>query len=426
MAQPINDIKSDNALFTKSEWKIIFLMAAVQFVNILDFMMVMPLGEDIARAMLFSPSHIGYLGGSYTAAACVAGLVGGMFLDRFDRRQALAVALFGLVATTALGGLSQNFEQLIITRVLAGFCGGPATALAISCVADNIHPSRRGRALGIVMGSFSMASIFGVPLGLELALIGGWRIPFFVVAGLGLLIVGGVITLLPAQRAHLVREGIAHLKSSNPFLNMINVLRYPGAIGGLSIALFTMLSMFMIVPNIATYVQHNLGFPRNQMSLLYLIGGGLSFFSVIIAGRFVDRFGSTPVTTVTTLCMAAVIYLCFINPNFIALPVLALFPMFMLFSSARMVGNGTVLSKITAPRDRASYMSIVSAVQHLAGACGAFFSSMLLKNDDQGAFIYMDIIAMISIVLSLLLPAIMLMVERKIRLNNKTVSENKQ
>ena len=78
-----------------SERLIIFLVGAVQFVNILDFMMVMPLGPDFARALGISTAHLGLIAGSYTAAAAVAGIVGARFLDRFDRRKALGVALFG-------------------------------------------------------------------------------------------------------------------------------------------------------------------------------------------------------------------------------------------------------------------------------------------------------------------------------------------
>ena len=56
-----------------SERAIVFLVGAVQFVNILDFMMVMPLGPDFSRALGIPTSHLGYIGGAYTAAASVAG-----------------------------------------------------------------------------------------------------------------------------------------------------------------------------------------------------------------------------------------------------------------------------------------------------------------------------------------------------------------
>lgn len=73
-----------------SERSLLFLIGAVQFVNILDFMMVMPLGPDFARDLGIPTSQLGLIGGSYTAAAAVTGLLGAFFLDRFDRRSALA------------------------------------------------------------------------------------------------------------------------------------------------------------------------------------------------------------------------------------------------------------------------------------------------------------------------------------------------
>ena len=132
-----------------SERTIVFLVGAIQFVNILDFMMVMPLGPDFARALGFSASHIGYVGGAYTAAACVAGLVGALFLDRFDRRSALAVCMAGLIAGTAAGGFATGLPSLMAARVLAGAFGGPATSISLAIVADAIPAERRGKvALG--------------------------------------------------------------------------------------------------------------------------------------------------------------------------------------------------------------------------------------------------------------------------------------
>src|SRR5688572_21003581 len=89
-----------------SERWIIFLVGAVQFINILDFMMVMPLGPDFALALGIPESHLGWIGGSYTAAGAIAGIGGAFFLERFDRRKALTVAMLGLVLSTAAGGLA--------------------------------------------------------------------------------------------------------------------------------------------------------------------------------------------------------------------------------------------------------------------------------------------------------------------------------
>src|SRR5687768_7538784 len=160
-----------------SERRIIFLVGAVQFVNILDFMIVMPLGPDFAVALGISSSQLGLIGGAYTAAAAVAGLLGSFFLDRFDRRSALALSMLGLAAGTFAGAFATGLGSLIAARAIAGAFGGPATSLSLSIVADVVPPERRGKALGAVMGAFAVASVIGVPAGLELARKGGWQLP---------------------------------------------------------------------------------------------------------------------------------------------------------------------------------------------------------------------------------------------------------
>lgn len=187
-----------------SERTIVFCVGAVQFVNILDFVIVMPLGPDFAKALGIPLSHLGYVGGSYTAAASVSGLAGAFFLDRFDRRKALAVAMLGLVIGTLSGAFATGLATLMLARVVAGAFGGPATSLSYSIIADVIPPARRGKAMGAVMGAFAVASVLGVPAGLELARRGSWKLPFVAVAVLGALLGTYAHAALPAMIGHLV------------------------------------------------------------------------------------------------------------------------------------------------------------------------------------------------------------------------------
>src|SRR5262249_17144688 len=181
----------------KRERAVVLLVAAVQFVNILDFVMVMPMGPDFAAALGIPSSKLGMIGGSYTAAAALSGLAGSFFLARVGRRRARGVAVLGLVAGTALGGGGTGFGSLMAARVIAGLFGGPATSLSFSIVADVVPPQRRGTAMGIVMGAFSVASVLGVPAGLEAARHFGWRAPFVSLAGLGALVPVPAVFLLP-------------------------------------------------------------------------------------------------------------------------------------------------------------------------------------------------------------------------------------
>jgi MFS family permease len=65
----------------RRERSILLLVSAVQFVNVLDFVMVVPLGPDFASALGIPVSRLGLVTGSYTLAAAAAGVAGSGFLD---------------------------------------------------------------------------------------------------------------------------------------------------------------------------------------------------------------------------------------------------------------------------------------------------------------------------------------------------------
>jgi predicted MFS family arabinose efflux permease len=381
-----------------TERKIVFLLAAVQFVNILDFMMVMPLGPDFATALSIPTSRLGIIGGSYTAAAAVAGLLGAQFLDRFDRRRALALAMLGLVMATAGGAFAQTFAQLVTTRIIAGMFGGPATSIALAILTDAVPPERRGRAVGAVMGAFSAASVLGVPAGLELAHRGDWRTPFFAVAGLGVLVVTGVFALMPPQRGHIAAGG-TRLRG-RPFREFFADPRIRLALASTAAAF---LGVFAVIPNITAFFQYNLGYPRQNLGILYFCGGTVSFFAMRVAGKIVDRRGPMPAIWFGSLLISSLFAGGFI-PAFTPIPVPVIFVGFMLANSVRVVGLNTMTSKIPAPAERARFMSLQSSVQHIAAAVGAALSSLLLYERPTHALGGMPRLACVAIVSAMSLP----------------------
>ena len=403
---------SDNTLFTRAEQWLLLIVGAVQFVNILDFMMVMPLGPDFARALDVSAAHIGWSGGSYTVAAAVAGIVGAFFLDRFDRRTALTVALLGLAIATALGGSAWDLPSLMVARVLAGVFGGPATALALSVISDCVPPERRGRAMGAVMGAFSVAAVLGVPMALALAHHGDWRWPFWGVGALTLVVAGAVWLICPPMRGHLAN-------GQPPVENPLKVLSNPTARASLATTVTVFSASFAIVPNIAGYLQFNRGWPRDDMDLLYGMGGLVTFFSMRWVGRMVDRFGASQVATVGTVILALDL-LCTFVVTVPAIPVMLLFVGFMVGQSTRTVPLSALSSRVPAPDERARFMSAQSAIQNLASSLGAITASQILTTDDTGRLIGMEKVAMLSIALVLAQPVLMRVVTQRLSLRSAT------
>jgi len=384
---------------------VIVLVALVQLVNVLDFVMVMPLGQDFARALAIDESRLGLIGGSYTAAAAVSGLLSARFLDRFDRRRALAVAMLGLVCATAAGGLAVGLPSMMAARIAAGAFGGPATSLSLAIVADVVPPERRGKAMGVVMAAFAVASVIGVPAGLAAAQAGSWRTPFFALAIIGLTVVFYAVSQLPALRLHLQRGAVV----ATPTLTLLKrrdmqlMLASAGAMT---------LSIFMIVPYVRSFLVNNYGYPEDRILYLYLAGGIGSFLVVQFTGRAVDRFGSTPVALLGTFMVTSCLLVGFL-PDHPVLPVMVVFVAFMSTASLRGVPMSALSSKLPAPHERAQYMSLQSATQHIASSIGAIGAAQILASDPvTHRLLHVPVNVLASVAVGATMPVLMLPVER--------------
>lgn len=394
-------------------------IAAVQFINVLDFVIVMPLGPDFARALGVSEARLGHVNGAYTAAACVAGLLGAVFLDRFDRRAALGVTLAGLVLGTAGGGFATDFATLLASRVVAGAFGGPATSLCFSILADVVPQSRRGRAMGTVMAAFSLASVAGVPSGLLLAEHLGWRAPFFALAALGALVSAVALAALPPLKGHLASVSDA---PSGGLAGLARLLRDPLVLLACLMTATVMAAGFSVIPNIAAYLQLNLGLPRPSLKWAYLMAGAVTFFTTQLGGRLVDRFGPFAVSVAGASGFITVAFTVFYLPHEAMAPALVYLAVtvFMAFNGLRNVAYNTLATEVPEPAVRASYQSLQSAVKNGASAGGAMVAAQLLSTgarpDGAGPWLVgMPKVAALSMVLTLAIPVVVRAVQQGVR-----------
>nr|WP_042868228.1 MFS transporter [Aeromonas piscicola] len=367
------------------------LAALMQLVSALDFMMIMPLGPDLSRALNISPTYIGYLGGGYALAAALSSLLCARYLDRFDRKHVALLSLLGITLSTWACALAWDMESLFFTRLLAGVFAGPATSIALAIVVDTTPLKQRGRAMAIVMGAFSLSAIAGVPLGLELAMLKGWSAPFYVVGGLGLCVCVAAYIRLPGMTAHLGR--------SQKVFSSIEMLKRPvvwNAFMAIGLAIF---STFLIVPNIAAYFQFNLDVPRGDMSGYYVMGGIFSLFAMQFGGYFIDRFGAMRVTILMGVLTIAVVWDGFMREPW--LPTIVIFTLFMVVTSIRTITVATVNSQVAEPWERAGFMSLQNVFQHIFSGSAAVVSSMILTNVD-GYLGNMSILAWLTIALTVI------------------------
>ncbi len=126
-----------SALSPSRERWLLLTIAGVQFTNIVDFMVMMPLGPQFTQLFAITDAQFGLLVSAYTFASGVSGLVGAGFIDRFDRKRALLMAYVLFAVATLACGLASTYGGLMLARVAAGIFGGalqyPACRRLVHC-----------------------------------------------------------------------------------------------------------------------------------------------------------------------------------------------------------------------------------------------------------------------------------------------------
>jgi predicted MFS family arabinose efflux permease len=181
---------------SKQERIIIFLLAALNFTHILDFMIMMPLGNYLMPFFEISPKQFSFLVASYPITAFFSGFAAAFFVDRMDRKKVLLFAYTGFLIGTLACGFAPSFGLPLAARILTGLFGGFIGAQGMSIIADLFGYERRGAAMGAVMSSFAIASTIGVPFALYLSNIFTWHAPFIFVGLLGIAVVPLVIKFI--------------------------------------------------------------------------------------------------------------------------------------------------------------------------------------------------------------------------------------
>ncbi|WP_265301603.1 MFS transporter [Verminephrobacter eiseniae] len=389
---------SDNPVLSPSRERWLLLtLAGIQFTHILDFMIMMPLGPRFTQLFAISDAQFGLLVSAYTLSAGVSGLLAGTYVDRFGRKRLLLV-LYGLFGLATLAcGVAPGYALLMVARILAGAFGGVLSALSQTIVADVVPFERRGRAMGIVMTSFSVSTVAGVPLGLLLAQYGGWHLPFFAIAAL--------VALLALQAARTLPTLTAHLQAA----------RGRTALGGITQVLadhnhrwaflFSALLMFTgftVIPYITIYMQTNAGVRADQVPLLYLCGGLVTLFTARLFGRLTDRWGK--VFTYRRLALACTLPLLAITlvRGVPLWAVIAVSTLMFTFLSGRMIpGMAIVASAAQAPL-RGTFMTLNTSVQSAAMGLASFVGGLLISRDAQGLVQHYWMAALVGIGASLL------------------------
>jgi predicted MFS family arabinose efflux permease len=370
----------------RSERVLLHTLAAMQFTNIVDFMIVMPLGPQLMRLFEIGPGEFASIVSSYTITAGLSGIAGAFFLDRFDRKKALFWIYCGFIFGTFSCAFAPSYFTLLIARSVTGAFGGVIGSLVMSIVGDAIPAQRRGHAMGVVMTSFSLASVLGVPFALYLATLWGWHAPFIFLGALGILVLTVGMKVLPSLSSH-IQRGSAR---ENIFAILPEIARNPNQLWALCLGAMLMLGHFTVVVFFSPAMSANVGFSDQELTYIYFFGGLATYFSSPWIGRAADRFGALQVFTVAVVLSAIPTFIVTNMGRTHIAPALLVSTAFFILGTARMVPMTTMVTGTVEPRRRGGFMSLYNSLQHLFIGISTTVAGMIVTTAPDGRLEHLE------------------------------------
>lgn len=259
----------------------VMLLALGNFAVGTDAFVVAGLLPDIAKDMNVAVGLAGQLVTLFSITYGVSAPLLMALTGRWTPTRVLMIALSAFCLANVGSALAPTFPLLLLTRVLAGCLVAAFAPLAFAVAVQLAPPERRGQALGLVAGGYTLATVLGSPLGAWVGEHFSWRMSFGLVAILaGVALLGIVLAGLPKVAT------LPSLSLAERLAPMVT----PRFLLALLPAWLWNLSIFMLYTYIAPLLEHNL--PGVDISFMLIVFGLGAVIGSWSGGISVDRFGS--------------------------------------------------------------------------------------------------------------------------------------
>jgi DHA1 family chloramphenicol resistance protein-like MFS transporter len=146
-------------------------------------MMLAGLLPELATDLRISIPQAGLLISGFALGMMVGAPVLALATLRWPKRRALLLFTGIFAATHVVSAWTDSFAVLLAMRFAGAFVYAGFWAVAATTAVALVPPDRRGRAMSVIAGGLTVATVIGLPLGTVLGQHAGWRATFLAVAG---------------------------------------------------------------------------------------------------------------------------------------------------------------------------------------------------------------------------------------------------
>ncbi|MBM7652430.1 MFS transporter [Neobacillus cucumis] len=273
----------------------VYLLALVSFVVGLAELIVGGILDIVANGLGVSVSKAGELISIYSFVFAIFSPVLLTVTAKVERKKLFLWTLLIFFSGNILAFVSPNFLVLFISRIISAATGSLLVVLSVTLASTMVKEEFRARAIGVIFMGVSGSLVIGVPIGLVIGHMFGWRSPFLFIAILTLISIMGIMVFLDKMEPRpiiTIRKQLETLKKPKIlFAQLTSLLFLTG-----HLTLYAYLTPFL---------QTSLHLNSTWISVFYFIFGVSAVFGGGLGGFMADKWGSRKsiLTIVAVFCL---------------------------------------------------------------------------------------------------------------------------
>lgn len=348
---------------------VLHLLALAVFAMGTSEFMLAGLVPDIAVSMGVTVGAAGLLTSAFAVGMVIGAPLMAVSARHWPARASLLAAVIVFAAAHIVSALTHDFSVLLGARMIAALANAGFLAVALSTAVLLVRTDEKGRALAVLLGGTTVATVAGVPAGAFVGETVGWRATFWAVAVLCLVAAAGIVMGLPARPAARpaaaepsLRTELAQLRSPT----LLTAMLRGALVNGGTFAAFTFLAP--VVTDVA-------GLGNAWVVVALVLFGAGSFAGVTVAGRLSDSRPGVVIGVGGPLLVLGWIALALVAAHAVVLLVLVFVQGALSFAVGSTLITRVLYSATDAPSMGGSY---ATAALNVGAACGPALAAISL------------------------------------------------
>ncbi|TDO44387.1 DHA1 family chloramphenicol resistance protein-like MFS transporter [Kribbella sp. VKM Ac-2527] len=178
----------------------VYVLASAIFAQGTSELMLAGLLPELSADLHVSIPAAGLLISAFAAGMLVGAPVLAVITLRWPRRTTLLVFIAVFALTHVIGALTADYGVLLASRIVGAFVYAGFWAVAAVAAIGLVPIGSRAKAMSVVTGGLTVATIIGLPAGTVIGQRLGWQAAFWTVALLSVLSAVGIAKTIPSGR----------------------------------------------------------------------------------------------------------------------------------------------------------------------------------------------------------------------------------